>query len=68
MFGVFQKFWNVYEPTDIRWDPFKEMAKKTLEQIVGTNSKIMEKEWFDKDYRKADEIDIQQSCSLQNQN
>lgn len=34
------------------------MAKKTLEQIAGTNSKIMEKECFGKDCRKAAEIDI----------
>lgn len=34
------------------------MTKKTLEQTVGTNSEIMEKEWFDKDCKKAAEIDI----------
>lgn len=56
--GVFHKFWDVYEKTDTRWDPCKEMTKKTLEQTVGTNSEIMEKEWFDKDCRKAAEIDI----------
>lgn len=58
VFGVFRNFWDVYEKTDTRWDLCKDVAKKTLEQIVGTNSKIMEKEWFDKDCRKTAEIDI----------
>lgn len=58
VFGVFQELWGVYEKTDMRWDPCKEMAKKLLDQIVGTKLKIMGKELFDKDCRKAAEIDI----------
>ena len=58
MLAVFKRLCDVFEKTDARWDTCREMVKKALEQIVGINWKMKEKEWFDKDYRKAIEIDI----------
>lgn len=51
-------FCGVYEKTDTRWDTWREMVKKALEQIIGINLKITEKEWLDKDCIKATETDV----------
>jgi len=48
----------VHEKTDTRWDTSRETVKKVLEQIAGINQKRTGKKCFDKDCKKATEIDI----------
>lgn len=57
--GFFKGLCDVYAKTDARFDTCRDMVKKALEGIIGISTKIKEKEWFDKDCRKAIELDIQ---------